>query len=69
MSKKQLEIAMAEEQCKLANQRFGLEKLCETLLIHSSFRESEVIKAIKLAKNREFEPLNELLESRLLKPK
>lgn len=52
----------ANEFCKLANQRFGLEMLCESLLSDMNCCDNTIKKIIKLAKNREFKKCSELIE-------
>jgi hypothetical protein len=63
MSKKEIEKKMAEELCKLANERFGLEMLCECLLSDSGFSDCEIKKAVNLAKQRKFVELCAFMET------
>ena len=53
---------LASECCKLANQRFGLEMLCEQLLSDMNCCDKTVKRIIKMAKNREFERCCKLIE-------
>jgi len=52
----------AKECCKLANQRFGLEMLCQSLLSGMNCCDNTVKRIIMLAKNREFEESCRLIE-------
>ncbi len=52
----------ANECCKLANQRFGLEMLCESLLSDMNCCDNTIKRIIKLAKDREFKKCCELIE-------
>lgn len=61
MTPTEQKIKMAEEQCKLANQRFGLQEGMKKLLSRFNCNDHAVDYIVKLAQNRELEKLDEVL--------
>jgi len=62
MKPKEQAIKAAKECCNLANQRFGLEMLCQSLLSDMNCCDNTINRIIRLAKNREFKECCRLIE-------
>ena len=53
---------LAEECCKLANQRFGLMSALKSAMIKLGFTHDEAVKAAEHAKSRDFIEFNRILD-------